>query len=89
MKEMEAVHIIGKTFFLMSPLELDEFCSWVFAEVHSARYVNVIILNDLFLHISISLITGILKKLPQEEHVFNTPTELSNEHELPCRRTCI
>ena len=52
------------------------------AEVHSARYVNVIILNDLFLHISTSLITGILKKLPQEEHVFNTPTELSNEHEL-------
>ena len=31
MKEMKAVHIIGKTFFLMSPLELDEFCSWVFA----------------------------------------------------------
>ena len=57
------------------------------AEVHSARYVNVIIQNDLFLHISTSLITGILKKLPQEEHVFNTSTEISNEHaptdELP------
>ena len=52
------------------------------AEVHSARYVNVIILNDLFLHIITSLIIGILKKLPQEEHVFHTPTELSNEHEL-------
>ena len=52
------------------------------AEVLSARYVNVIILNDLFLHTSTSLITGILMKLPQEEHVFNAPTELSNEHEL-------
>ena len=28
MKDMKAVHI---PFFLMSPLELDEFCSWVFA----------------------------------------------------------
>ena len=36
----------------------------------------------MFLHIITSLITGILKKLPQEEHVFHTPTELSNEHEL-------
>ena len=34
------------------------------------------------IHIITSLITGILKKLPQEEHVFHTPTELSNKHEL-------
>ena len=32
MKETKAVHIIGKAYFLMSPLELDaELCSWVFA----------------------------------------------------------
>ena len=29
MKDMKAVHIIGKTFFLMSPVELDDLCNWV------------------------------------------------------------
>ena len=67
----------------MSPLELDEFCSWVYASRKQKFTLQYVILNDFFLHTSTSLITGILKKLPQEEHIFNTPTgEPSNEHEL-------
>lgn len=30
MKDMKAVHIIGKRFFLMSPVELDDLCNWVY-----------------------------------------------------------